>query len=1036
MNTFVQTFWDNAKGVVEENMAFKSNWAIGASALALVCASPSFAQTETEDDRTLERIVVTGSYIRGSAEDAALPIDVISSQDILGQGAPQITDLIRNLGVSSGIDGQTNQFTSNGLEGTSNINLRGLGAGRTLVLLNGRRQTFSPNAIGEQAQLFIDTNMIPSAAIQRIEVLKDGAAALYGSDAIAGVVNFITNKDFEGFSVSGDFEFIDGSDGNYNLAVAQGIQFENGSWVNSMGYNVRSELQIVDRDWAYSSYTENPQGGWSSIGNPGAFMAEPNLISFFTNPTTIGRWGSPVALLHPDPNCNALGGSTAVSFRCGFQYSQFDNLIEDEQRAQFFSEFNYDFGGANLHIEALVGFTDVPEWKTSPSYPPNSLLGLRVPDNHPGLQEFRRQNPDWAALVYTRDCPPPAPANGPAPPPAPAYCSSDAPPASRNLPHADTKLVFWGRPFGFSGNHLTGHAENGSREKRTVRFSTSLSGEYENGVTWDIGIGLSQARSKNITKDTKIHGLVAGLAGLAGPDCKPPAGSSNLVPGQNGCLWYNPFSNAIPRNAITGEVNPQYRPQLANSAELGEWMRDAAQSGTNKTRLVTIDGVFSGISSDWVLPGGNVGWAYGFQVRNEQFSVDPVDSADNTINPCAYPGDKPAGDGLCPERTSIGGHPISRDAHPRQPNGQFTFLAGVNPYSKTQNIFSGFAEWQLPFTEKWDVQAALRYEKYPGSIGQTLDPKVAFKFQSSDMLAIRGSAQTSFKGPTLNQLNTGRATTLQYIAATGAFKAVDQGGSPDLDPEKAVSFNLGAVYTYQGLRATIDYYNFNFDDTIIVESHDSIVRAAGAAIRAKENTAPILDRITFGPGGQALNEIERIAANIVNGPTVQTSGVDFRVDYDFESGDAEFTVGAEATVILEYDVGSYQIEGVTIASFDGLGYLNRNNFARSLPELKIHVFGNFRREGHNIRIDARFTSEYEDQRKEANGDPYGTLDSFLQWDATYSLDFTEEYGFSAYISGWNLFDADPPFARLDLNYDPYTHFAFGRMIKIGTKVVF
>ena len=1023
-------------GVVEETMAFKSNWAIGASALALVCSSPSFAQTESEDDRTLERVVVTGSYIRGTAEDAALPVDVISSQDILGQGAPQITDLIRNLGVSSGIDGQTNQFTSNGLEGTSNINLRGLGAGRTLVLLNGRRQTFSPNAIGEQAQLFVDTNMIPSAAIQRIEVLKDGAAALYGSDAIAGVVNFITNKDFEGFSVSGDFEFIDGSDGNYNLSIAQGVQFENGSWVNSIGYNVRSELQTLDRDWAIKPLAENPQGGWSSIGNPGSFMAIPNLLGYRAH--IAGKAlipggqpsNTPVDVLHPDPNCTALGGGFIPArgglTRCGFQYTQFDNLIEDEIRSQFFSEFNYDFGGAILHIEALVGFTDVPEWKTSPSYPPNALFGNIVPHEHPGLQEFVRQNPDWASAVFARDCPATYNAER-----DPEYCSPTASAADRSLPQNGTDLVFWGRPFGFSGNHLTGHAEVGSREKRTVRFSTSLSGEYENGVGWDIGIGLSQARSKNITKDTKIHALVAGLQGVAGPDCKTNSDGVKL-PGENGCLWYNPFSNAIEKNAITGDVNPQYRPNLANSTELGEWMRDAAQSGTNSTRLVTIDGVFNGVSTDWVLAGGNVGWAYGFQIRNERFEVDPVDSADNTMNPCAYPGDRPGGDGLCPVRTNIDGVTVSPTAHPRQPNGQFTFLAGVNPYSKTQNIFSGFAEWQLPFTDKWDVQAALRYEKYPGDVGQTLDPKVAFKFQASDMLAIRGSAQTSFKGPTLNQLNEGKATTLQLVLATGAFKAVDQAGSADLDPEKAVSFNLGALYNYQGFSASVDYYNFNFDDTIIVESHDRIVAVAGAEIAAGRLTAPILDRLTFSPGSpRALANIERIDANIVNGPTVQTSGVDLRADYNFESGEAEVTVGAEATILLEYDVGTYQIEGITIASFDGLGYLNRSNFARPLPEFKLHVFGNFRREGHNIRVDARFTSEYEDQRP-----GHTDLDSFLQWDATYALDFTEEYGFSAYISGWNLFDTDPPAARLDLGYDPYTHFAFGRMIKIGTKVVF
>jgi outer membrane receptor for ferrienterochelin and colicin len=117
------------------------------------------------------------------------------------------------------VDGQTNQFASNGLEGTSNVNLRGLGPARTLVLINGHRQTYSPFAVGEQAQLFVDTNMIPRAAIGRVEVLKDGAAALYGSDAIAGVVNFITRDDLQGLEVSGNYSMWDGNDdGDYDAS--------------------------------------------------------------------------------------------------------------------------------------------------------------------------------------------------------------------------------------------------------------------------------------------------------------------------------------------------------------------------------------------------------------------------------------------------------------------------------------------------------------------------------------------------------------------------------------------------------------------------------------------------------------------------------------------------------------------------------------------------------------------------------------------------------------------------------------------------
>ncbi|MBO6694773.1 MAG: TonB-dependent receptor plug domain-containing protein, partial [Henriciella sp.] len=122
-----------------------------------------------------QTVVVTGSAIVGTPEDAALPVDVITAGDLRLEGNPSLTELVQQLGVSSGVDGQSNQFASNGLEGTANVNLRGLGPGRTLVLLNGRRQVFSPRAIGEQAQLFVDTNSLPRAAVGRVEVLKDGA---------------------------------------------------------------------------------------------------------------------------------------------------------------------------------------------------------------------------------------------------------------------------------------------------------------------------------------------------------------------------------------------------------------------------------------------------------------------------------------------------------------------------------------------------------------------------------------------------------------------------------------------------------------------------------------------------------------------------------------------------------------------------------------------------------------------------------------------------------------------------------------------
>lgn len=350
-------------------------------AIAATALTPAALAQDNSEDETARQstIVVTGSFISGTPEDAALPVDVLSAEDLALEGSPDLTSVIRNLGPSSGTDGQTNQFASNGLEGLSNVNLRGLGPARTLVLINGRRQTPAGFSYGEQAQLFVDINMIPQAALQRMEVLKDGAAALYGSDAIAGVVNFITRKDFEGLEVGGNYTSFDGSDGDYNLNAAYGLQGEDWGWVTSVGYTKREEVPLTEKDWAILPFADNPVGGWSSIGNPGSFVATPNIGP------GVAAAGTPLAFANSDDQCTALGGIDA-GVLCRFQFTQFDNLVEEEERYQIFSEYNRTLSnGAEFHIEGLYGHTEVPEWKTSPSYPPQALFGQVVLPSHPGL---------------------------------------------------------------------------------------------------------------------------------------------------------------------------------------------------------------------------------------------------------------------------------------------------------------------------------------------------------------------------------------------------------------------------------------------------------------------------------------------------------------------------------------------------------------------------------------------------------------------------------------------------------------------------
>lgn len=976
-------------------MSLKTVLVYSMSAVAFA-AGTAMAQQEDAEARQ-DTVVVTGSFIAGTPEDAALPVDVLTAGDLKLEGSPSVTEMIRNLGVSSGVDGQTNQFASNGLEGTSNVNLRGLGPGRTLVLFNGKRQTFSPYSVGEQAQLFVDTNMIPAAAIGRIEVLKDGAAALYGSDAIAGVVNFITRDDLSGLELSGSFQQFDGSDGEYDISAAYGFQGDDWNFIISGGYQYRNEVPLLEKDWAILGIEEAPVGGYSSLSNPGRYVA----LGFRPDLGAVG----PLGALNREAGCTDVGGViNPVNDQCYFQFTQYDNLVEEEERYQVFAEYNRDFAnGIGLHIEALYGMTDVPSWKTSPSYPPQELATQLLPATNPGFQQYMADNPG-------------------------------------DFPAGTLAALYIGRSFGWGGFPGTdGGPQEGYREHETLRLAGELDGAFENGINWSASLGYSEAQADRNTNDTFIRGFTAALNGfgvcvdpVTGNDPNVaftgdpynvenganPMGASytgSLVAGQGACEWYNPFSNAIPANGITGEANPSYVPGLENTATLANWLT-YGQFTSAETSLLVFDAVMSG-QSNVQASGGAVGWAAGVQVRQETYTLTPDDLNNLDVTP------GPGG------------------------TGPGSFLAGFTPADEDQTIFAAFGELQIPLFEDVDIQVAMRYEDYGGEVGSTFDPKVAAKWQVTDAFSLRGSAQTSFKGPTLNQLD-GNTTTLAFVAPASAFKAIDQFGNPNLSPESAFSFNIGALYQQGGFNASIDYYNFDFSDPIIVEDQVEIVNAALAAIAAGDTENAILNRITFtdnnNDGINQANEIARVETNIVNGPDIKTSGIDIRVENIWEDAllGGDFSVGGEVSYILEYDVDDFLIEGTVIPGGDRVGQFNRSNFSRSLPQWKANLFANLAAGPHNFRAVVRHIDSYDDERGSINPATLAIdsslgaaeIDSMTTLDLFYNVELP--YQFDIGLSVVNVFDEDPPFANFDLNYDPYTHNPFGRTFKISVTKTF
>ncbi|MEO0606730.1 MAG: TonB-dependent receptor [Pseudomonadota bacterium] len=947
-------------------MRFGRHLAISGSLMVLAAGASAEAQDQDApaDELRQNTVTVTGSFIQGTPEDAALPVDVLTARDLRLEGNPTLTELIRNLGPSSGTDGESNQFGSNGLEGTANINLRGLGPGRTLVLINGRRQTVSPYAIGEQAQLFVNTNLIPGAAIGRIEVLKGGAAAIYGADAIAGVVNFITRHDLEGVELTGSFETFEGSDGNTELSASYGVQGERWNWVSTVGFRQRSETLVSEKDWAIVPFLEQPLNGWSSFGNPGSFVTLPNAQS------------SGITNAAVDPACSLLGGYDGGD-RCRFQYAAFVDLVQGEEHVQVFSEYNRTLGdGVELHLEAMYSETDVPGVNTSPSYPPQTYTNQVLFADHPGLRAFLAANPDFSAALY-------------------------------GGPPTDDPLLFYGRPFALSGFPGTGFAQETPRAYEGLRFGGDLSGAFESGVTWDVGLTYSQNIGSRSIPDTFSAGFSNALAGFGvctdpitgldaqGLDPLSSAYSGTLVAGAGGCEYYNPFSNAIQSGAVNGVTNPGYDPAQANSPDLVDYLT-GARSTEVTTDLWVFDAVISG-ESGFAAPGGLISYALGGQIRQESYELVPDAVSNLDVTPGA------SGD------------------------GPFSFLAGFSPQDEAHTIYAAFGELQIPLFDTVDVQAALRYEDYGGDIGSTVDPKIAGKWQISDAFALRVAAQTSFRGPTLNQLS-GQLTTVSFVAPTGAFKAIDTFGNPDLKPESAASYDLGALFEQGGFQASLDYYHFDFEDAIIVEAQEEIVAAAAAAIATEDpSDDAIIDRITFNGADRDIAETARVRTNIVNGPSIETSGFDVRVSQDFDGFDAAaLTLGLDASYVLEYVVGDFVIDGTAISGGDRVDQFNRSNFTRSLPQWKANLFANAAFGDHNLRGVVRHVDAYEDERDLASAVPiesHTTLDVFYNWAAPLAFDFG--------LSVVNVFDQDPPLAAFDVNYDPYTHNPFGRTFKIS-----
>ncbi|MEX1033010.1 MAG: TonB-dependent receptor [Cellvibrionaceae bacterium] len=1023
-------------------------------------AIPGAVMAQGSGGEAIEEIVVTGSLIRGSAEDAALPVEVHTAEDMRLSGSPSALEFAKSLTTQGPISGESYYFGGAGLTGNVSYNLRGIGADKTLSLFNGRRV----------AQ---NTSIIPSIALQRVEILKDGAAVTYGADATGGVVNFITRNSYEGFEVDASYQHIDGSEGgDYGISMMGGFGGDNGNVMWAAEWEHRSELDADERDFTSLAYGDNPMP-WSTLTNNARWFAHgappaiptPALHPLF--PAPIGEYGTllGVAADFDQDSCEAVGGIYAET-SCNYGYLPYYKTVSDQDIYRLYGQATANISDSmEFYLRAAYSQVHIPHQYGSPSQP--VVRGPALVEGLVGQFYVPRANPHWDEF---------------------AERSGLDQEATYPFIQGATAITY--RAFAHGGNDVLAGSGNYSVpseiENKYWHLSTGLNGEFGNDIGYDFGLTLNQTRVYGDSPDIIAYRLQEALNGFGGPNCDVTGldldedrfGTQNPgAAGQNGCEWYNPFASNFAGQPVLGLANPSYGgPDSENSADLVRWLFDdrASESTTN---TVTVDFVLDG-QTPVELPGGNLAWAAGLQLRNTQFRESVESDFYNGKQPCVWPneyGQVPT----APDNPDGTPNPDYNGCTPDEP-GPFQFFGTNEPTSNRQDQRSVFGELNLPVLDTLEFTLAARHEEFSGDLDATVY-KVSSKWQATDAFGLRASYGTNYDAPAAG-ITPGNVTrgVNSYTVAGGNWLGATTVTQSGIEPETATVWGVGAIWQSQGftadhdLQIILDYFNIETEDEIgLLASANDIANAVFSLPGGLADCShALISRVEFNggvcnQGATDASDFANITTDFGNGPGQTTAGFDLQARYSmpFMAGDLSFAL--IATRVIELENTETKLDGYTLDDGqDRLGYANFATIGNAAPEWRGNFTTNYAWDIHNFRLVLNYVSGVTDERYELRafqneenslsleqlqaargaaltpgGFQPGTDElfypsyygvhsgSWLSADFHYSVELPWDATLNASIQ--NISDEDPPEARQEFGYDPRMGNPLGRTFKLG-----
>lgn len=877
--------------------------AISLSLLSLTGGVPLSQAQETE----VEEVVVTGTFIRRSEGfSQASAVTQLNAQDLIDEGTLNMGEVVQNL---SFVNGAASAIT-NTIQGTdsrsSSIDLRGLGARSTLTLLDGKR------LVSENVNA-----LIPSIAIQRLDIVADGSAALYGNEAVAGVVNFIPYKSYDGLKV--DLYTEGDSRGDYDEQHAQVM------WGGQTG-----DIDMV----VAGQFRDNSRLAWDErnrLANSGLVFSSNAPGNYFVpvrdeNGIYTGERERGV-----DPNCAPASERTdyeegvannpygmRLGTSCFFDFGDTRSYREPTTSLHLYGNMTWDIS-EELTLSAQGFRTRMHEMTyTSTSNPGNSRIGElpavrgEIPGNPframdaSGNPLFGVDNngdgvPDRGTLDRNGDGTPDAIVSGTVDNGVPLYEDVQARtlrPINKTHTPSDGHTV--------DGDNMGGVMDHISRYTFQADFQVPYLRGWEGMAAYTYNARELQFMSN---QNYDIEAMKQGL-------------NCDVVNDRDAC--YNPFFVVDEADNNTVDV------MNAVAARKREWSEDS---------LAVIDIILNGEVplGNYELPGGAIGMAVGYQNRDAWYRNTPSST-------------EQAGD------TWIGG------------TEKEVITSG------SRRVEAAFAEMAVPVLPSLELELALRREQF--STGQSsTDPKFGVTWAPTDWLTLRATQGDAFIAPSLQQLldpvTCGLSTVTDRFGPFSAFTTACGGGNPNLENERSQSRQFGFDLAFNDFDLSITWNETDFENRIINISGQDVMELD--FVRFKEATGFTGDGVNEKPTREQLeawvndprsspdivrdpNDIYTILqvnnTSTTNAESVKVTAYDINGTYQFAFDNlGDFRINLQATYIDEFLYQNDPSEPVR----DGAGkYNDVTSAAPALPHWKANLRTNWNRGPHSVASIVRY----------------------------------------------------------------------------------